>query len=273
MNSLFPLPDNPADALFNGISFCQIGAYPGAQVYLDHCLVQEPDNIRARYYLGVTQFRLCQYGAAVRTLNHLARMEDAEARLAAQMLRRTFALAEGSPMFDVQILHEDVIHAICDDPEPSVLEPEFFARIVWQQPGRLRSFPNTTFELSIVLGPKHHWLCTVPPSQSLQMRKSTLPYIPSWSCSAKVFDRVGAAMLFFQRALYDGREAMARFFTPQICQTTFPKAHEEILLRRVFPEPFRIPLSPIGGLYPIRMAQMRRMIIRTPAEFLGEKTE
>ncbi|MBE0644334.1 MAG: hypothetical protein IH600_09670 [Bacteroidetes bacterium] len=273
MHSHFPLPENPADALFNGISFCRIGAYPAAQMNLEHCLVQEPDNIRARYYLGVTQFRLGQYGAAVRTLNFLARMEDVEARLAAQMLRQTYALAEGNPMFDVQMLHEDVIQAICDDPEPSVLEPEFFARIVWQQPGRLCTFPNTTFELSIVLGPNHHWLCTVPPSQSLLMRKSPLPSIPSWSCSAKVFDRVGAAMLFFQRALYDGREAMARFFTPQICQTSFPKMHEEILLRRIFPEPFEMPLGLFGGLFPIRKGQMRRMIIRTPSEFLGEEAD
>ncbi len=273
MNSLFPLPDNPDDALFNGISFCQIGAYPGAQVFLDHCLVNDPGNIRARYYLGLTQFRLHEYDAAVRTLNQLERMGDPEARLAAQMLQRTYRLEEGNPMFDVKFLGKDVVNALCEYRDESILEPELFARIVWQQPCGLSKLPDTALDLSIVLGPNHHWLCVIPPSQGLHSRDCPLPVLPTWTCSAKVFDRVGAAMMFFQRALYDWRETFARFFTPQIVQTTFPEVHQEILLRRIFPEPFVFPLGLLEGLFPITTADMRRMFINNPAEVLRKKEE
>lgn len=71
MDSPLPLPKKPEDALFNGISFCQIGAWPTAQVHLEHCLKLKPGHIRARYYLGITLFRMQKYDAAVRTLRRL----------------------------------------------------------------------------------------------------------------------------------------------------------------------------------------------------------
>lgn len=263
MDSTLPLPKRPKDALFNGISFCQIGAWPMAQLYLEHCLRLEPGHIRARYYLGITQFRLRKYNDAVHTMQRMQRSGDKEAQLAAQMLRKSFLLEDGDARYDVKFLYGDALLQMCEAVnDGDALPPNHFARFAWPQSPHPGLYKDIAFDLSIVLGPKYQWVCVLPQSQAYTNVPASATHVPVYICPAKVFDYDAAMHLFFLRALYDARQTYHRFTPPDICQTSFPKKHRDVLLHRVFPHEFAIPPSTFGDLFKVSMDDIRRMSIK-----------
>jgi hypothetical protein len=258
MNLMSPLPDDPAVALANGIAFCMVGAYPLAQLSLGHSLILDAENIRARYYLGIVQFRLCEYGAAVRTLNHLTRMRDAEAQLAADMLRRTYRLADGDPRFDVKHVTSGIIPQLMEEAEDSVVTPEYFARFLWPQSSTPGRWPDVGFELSITLGPRNFWLCTATDDCGMLRAADPKPVVLKWVCSSMVFDRIAAAQLFFLRALFEAQDMFPIRTPPQICQTFFPPKHQDVLLQRAYSKPAEM----LGQWYDPLFGASREMIDR-----------
>ena len=228
------------------------------------CSSDLPGNVRARYYLGITLFRMREYDAAVRTLRRLQRSRDKEAQLAAQMLRKTFRLEDGDALYDVKYLSHDLMIQLSETVNDSdALPPIHFARFAWPQSPHPGLWKDIAFDLSIVLGPKYQWVCVLPQSQAYSKIPGPAVHVPTYLCPAKVFDYEAAMHLFFLRALYDARQTFNRFGPPDICQTRFPEAHRDILLHRVFPHDFTRPPSSFGDLFQVSMDDIRRMSINS----------
>lgn len=255
-----PLPDDPADALANGIAFCMVGAYTLAETSLVHSLKHDPDNIRARYYLGIVQFRLFEYDAAIRTLNRLTQTLDAEARLAAAMLRRTFLLADGDPRFDVKSVTSGLIPQLMEEAADSVVTPEYFARFLWAQSGAPGIWTDLGFELSITLGPSNFWLCTATDECGMLRAAEPKPVVLKWVCSSKVFDRIAAAQLFFLRALFEAQGMFPLRTPPHLCQTFFPPKHQDVLLGRAYSRPVEMRGEWYDPLFGVTQGMIDRMI-------------
>lgn len=178
------------------------------------------------------------------------------------MLRKTFRLEDGDALYDVKGLGGDLTIQLCEEVNASdALPPAPFARFAWQQSPHPGLWKDIVFDLSIVLGPKYQWVCTLPQSQALLSVSGAVAHVPMYICPAKVFDYGAAMHLFFLRALYDARQTFNRFAPPDICQTDFPEAHRDILLHRVFPHDFALPPSSFGDLFKITMEDIRRTYV------------
>ena len=228
-----PLSDNPAADLQNGSTFFGVGLYEGAVEYLEHCLSNDPENIRARYLLALTRFRLHQDFFAVPEFNRLNCSPDPEAQLAAQMLRRAFRLYDGDPLHDVVRLSKEEARSVIAWTAELPLEPIPFAGLTWSCPwGGDRI---THVDLSTLYGPEYRIYCTMPADQSPLIPDVESDWVPVWSCSARVFDRMTAMHLFFQRAMLYWRYEFHFHQRPihSHCEE-FSRATRDILIERVY---------------------------------------
>ncbi len=228
-----PLSNDPVVALHNGTEFFRVGAYPDAVRQLEHCLKLDPDNVRARYHLALAYFRLGQDFQAIHEYNQVACSTDTEAQLATHMLQRAFQLSDGDPLTDVHALSLEEAERVSELMDHPILQPIRFACIIWAD--KWGGEYQERADLSIILGPGQRYYCTLPPDQAPLIIDEDPAWVPVWSCSASVFDRIGAQQLFFQRALLYWRHGCHYPDPPIYVQcTTFSRAICDILLHRVY---------------------------------------
>lgn len=229
----FPLPNDPAAALHNGTEFFRAGCYPGAVAQLAHCLTLEPDNVRARYVLALAYFRMDNEFRALPEYNRLAAMRDVEAQLATAMLRRAFLLRDGDPLADVTALTPDEAADVVSIMTDPCLQPTRFASMFWED--KWGGDHHEQVDLSIVFGPRQRFYCTLPPEQAPLGIDEDSDWVPAWSCSARVFDRIAAMQLFFQRALLYWRYGYHFCDPPLITRAgKFTPTIRDMLIRRIY---------------------------------------
>jgi len=228
-----PLTDNLEATLKFGTACLRSGWYEEALRQFKHCLTLDPNNVRARYQLALTHFRRDNDFFALPEYNILARSEDPESQLAAQLLRRAFQLREGDPMNDVrQLSAKDAIDTISVF-EGTVAKPHLFARLIWSD--KWGGDYNLAADLSIILGPGQRFYCTMPADQAPIVLAADPAWVPVWSCSAFVFDWFAAQQLFFLRTLLYWRFGRHFYELPIYVYTKyFPAVIRETLLRRAY---------------------------------------